>query len=55
MKKDVTVEISTPLTIMSYRPDKADSLESRKPFIKGQPLSRKGNIQKSVVSANQPR
>ena len=56
MKKDMRVDMTNPFTIMSYRPERSDNIDSRKPIIKGQNLNRKGKApQKTVVASNQTR
>ena len=53
IKKDIAVEMRTPLTIMSYRPDRTDNTESRKPSIKAQTVNKRGSIQKAASYNNQ--
>jgi len=61
VKKDVAVAISNSLRIMSYNPDRTDenrndeTIDNRKSVLKGQNLNKKGNGQKALISANQPR
>ena len=46
---------------MSYNPDRTDenrndeTIDNRKSVLKGQNLNKKGNGQKALISANQPR
>ena len=55
VKKDLAVEMRTPLTIMSYRPDRTDNTEGRKPLIKAQTVNKRGSTQKTAASNNHQR
>lgn len=55
IKKENSVNMAAPFTIMSYRPEKVENFDNRRPFLKGQPSNKKGKSLKAVPSTHQTR